>query len=348
MKGTQDVRRVWHGMTALVLAGALLASWGCASSGAGPKVTTTVEELMAKTKPENEQIKELNAKLFSSVSGSPQFEDYILNEGDLIQVSVFESKDLNTEARIGARGFVTLPLLGPVKLKGLTTRDAEQLIENLYREKYLQDPHVSIFVKEQMGGKITILGSVNKSGSFDYPSRQRLLDVLALSGGLSDKAGRTVQIRRKGENPERPDTYLIDLEELIEQGRAELNIEIYPGDVIFVPEAGMVYVDGAVGKPGAYPIKKQMTVHEAIVAAGGLRPTASQGDIKLIRYMPGGAREVVKLSLNDIQSGRAQEMTVQDRDVVFVETSTLEALVYGLRLNLGMGLVGIGYTPPPH
>jgi polysaccharide export outer membrane protein len=188
---------------------------------------------------------------------------------------------------------------------------------------------------------------VEKSGSFDYPARQRLLDALALAGGLSETAGRTVQIRRKGENPERPDTYLVDLDQLIEEGHSELNLEILPGDVIFVPEARMVYVDGAVREPGAYPIRREMTVQQAIVEAGGLRTTASEGNIKLVRYMPGGSREVVQLSLNDIQNGKAQEMTVRDRDVVFVETSTFEAMIYGLRLNLGMGLMGIGYSPPP-
>ena len=334
----------------VLLAGLSLLLWvglvGCASKG-GPQPTTSLEKVVAQTEAESGAVKEMNAKIFSSAGSPPTFEDYILNEGDLVQVSIFEAPDLNKEVRISARGFATLPLVGPVELKGLTTREAEQRIEDLYRTKYVRDPHVSLFVKEQFGGKITLLGALNKPGSYDYPARQRLLDVLALGGGLSDKAGRTVQVRRKGENPERPDSYLVDLEELIDKGRAELNLEILPGDVIYVPDAGMVYVDGAVNKAGAYPIKKQMTVQEAIVAAGGLSNTADQGNIKLVRYMESGSREVVQLSLADIQQGKARAVTVRDRDVIFVETSTMQALVYGLRLNLGMGLVGIGYTPPP-
>jgi polysaccharide export outer membrane protein len=342
MKANHDGKRAWGWA---LIAAAVIGLYGCTMGGLKP--TTTLDAVMAQTDPESAAIKDLNAKLFASAGGVPEFQDYILNEGDLIQVSVFEAPELNTEVRIGARGFVTLPLLGSVEVKGLTTVNAEQLIEDLYREKYLQDPHVSIFVKERFGGKITVLGSVEESGSFDYPARQRLLDALALAGGLSETAGRTVQIRRKGENPERPDTYLVDLDQLIEEGHSELNLEILPGDVIFVPEARMVYVDGAVREPGAYPIRREMTVQQAIVEAGGLRTTASEGNIKLVRYMPGGSREVVQLSLNDIQNGKAQEMTVRDRDVVFVETSTFEAMIYGLRLNLGMGLMGIGYSPPP-
>lgn len=333
-----------RGLFRVGAAAVLAAALGCAASS-GPAPTATLDEVVAKTAPKKAAVDDLNAKLFASVQGAPEFQDYVLHQGDLITVSIFEAPELNTETRIGARGFATLPLLGPVELAGRTTSDAERHIEELYRQKYLQNPHVTIFLKEQFGGKITILGAVQKSGSYDYPARQNLLDVLALAGGLSEKAGRMVQLRRKVEDRDRPETYLIDLEQLIEEGRAELNMAVLPGDVIFVPEAGMVYVDGAVRKPGAYPIKKEMTVQEAIVQAGGLAKTADEGDIKLVRYQDDGSREVVKLALKDIQQGKAQQVTVQDRDVIFVETSTLQAMVYGLRLNLGMGLVGIGYTP---
>jgi polysaccharide export outer membrane protein len=344
--GKRVLRRLFTEAPAVVVWVVAAAALGCAVPS-GPVPTASLEDVVAESRPRNAAVEDLNAKLFASVQGAPEYQDYILHQGDLITVSVFEAPELNTETRIGARGFATLPLLGPVELAGRTTSEAERFIEDRYRQKYLQNPHVTIFLKEQFGGKITVLGAVEKSGSYDYPARQSLLDVLALAGGLSDKAGRMVQLRRKVENQDRPETFLIDLEQLIEEGRAELNLTVLPGDVIFVPEAGMVYVDGAVRKPGAYPIKKEMTVQEAIVQAGGLSKTADEGDIKLVRYREDGSREVVKLSLQAMRQGKASQVTVRDRDVVFVETSTLQAMVYGLRLNLGMGLVGIGYTPPP-
>ena len=79
-------------------------------------------------------------------------------------------------------------------------------------------------------------------------------------------------------------------------------MEIKSGDVIYVPEAGTVYVDGAVKKPGSYPIKKQMSINEAIAAAGGLTMSANQDDVKLVRYMEGGRREVVQLTKENTQS----------------------------------------------
>ena len=184
---------------------------------------------------------------------------------------MFEADELKAETRVSSRGFVSLALIGPVEVRGLTTREAEQKVEDLYRQKYLQNPHLSIFVKEQLGGKITLLGAVKSPGSIPYLTRQRLLDVLATAGGLSDKAGRTVQVRRANEDPSlQPMTFMIDLDELIKEGSEEMNLEIKRGDVIFVPEAGMIYVDGAVKKPGNYPITQVMTVQEAIVTAGGV------------------------------------------------------------------------------
>ncbi len=320
----------------------------CNCGGPQLKPTTSLEEVLSEQEQRQAEVKELNRALFASVESAPSYEDYLIGEGDLLSVSIFEAPELNTEARVSARGYITLPLLGPVEIKGLTASEAEQKIEDLYRRKYLQDPHVTIFVKEQYAAKITLLGAVNKPGTYDYPSRQRLLDVLAMCGGLSDKAGKIVQVRRKIKGKDRPEVYLVDLDELIRKGRAELNIPIYGGDVIFVPEGGVVYVDGAVRKPGMYPIKGRMTVQEAIIAAGGFSSIADESSIKLIRVDDRGKREVLKISLNELQQGKARDLFVQDRDVVFVETNEIEALFYGLRLNLGMGLVGLGYMPPPH
>lgn len=332
-------RLLWVGITLLLA--------GCAGGGSGPRPTATLDEVVARENGSKQEVKDINSKLFASVSNAPQAKDYLLGEGDLLQINVFEADELKTETRIGARGFVTLPLLGPVEVKDLTTREAEQKIEDLYRRKYLQNPHVSVFVKEQVSGKITLLGALNKPGTYSYMTRQRLLDVLALGEGLSDKAGRMVQVRRSVENAPQPTTYMVDLEEIIQNGQSDMNLEIKGGDVVYVPEAGTVYVDGAVRKPGNYPIKTAMSVQEAIAAAGGLSTTADEGDIKLVRANTDNTREVVKVSIKDLRQDSKQSLAVKDRDVIFVETNKMEALLYGLRFNVFGGLFGIGYQPPP-
>lgn len=316
---------------------------GCGSGG--PKATAKLEDIVAQETSAKQEVKQLNEQLFASVSSAPKSEDYLISQGDLLQVSVFEDKTLDTEARVSARGVVTLPLIGAMDVKGLTTQEAEQKIEDAYRQRYLHDPHVSIFVKEQMGSKITLLGALEKPGTYDYMTRQRLLDVLALGGGLSEKSGRMVQVRRPGDDPAHPSTLLIDLDDLIENGKLELNIEINGGDVIYVPDAGTIYVDGAVRKPGTYPVNQTMTVQEAIVAAGGFRSTAAENRIKLVRAMKDGKREVVEMGTGDLKNDSAANIEVKDKDVIFVETNKIEELIYGLKLSIG-GLVGFGYSPP--
>jgi polysaccharide export outer membrane protein len=283
----------------------------------------------------------------ASVKSSPTLKDYVIGEGDLLQVSVFEDQDLKTETRVGARGFVSLPLIGSVQVDGLTTREAEQRIEDLYRAKYIQQPHVSIFVKEQVSGKITLMGAFKKTGTFPYLARQNLFDAMALGEGLLDTAGKMVQVRRGLRDSDRPTTFLIDLDQLVRGGGDELNIEIKSGDVIYVPDAGMVYVDGAVRKPGNYPIKRKMNVPEAIVAAGGFAPYAEESAVKLVRLQGDGKEpEIVQLSFKDLQQNAGHNVDVKDRDIIFVETNKVEAVVYGLTITGLGGVVGAGYRPP--
>jgi polysaccharide export outer membrane protein len=244
---------------------------------------------------------------------------------------------------VGARGFITLPLVGPVEVNGLTPREAEQKIEDLYRQKRLiKDPHINIFVQEQQGAKITVMGAVKKPGTYDYPARRHLMDVLAVAEGLSDQAGKVVQIRRTDSASGKPSTFVVDMDAMVKLGQSELNIEIQRGDVIYVPDAGMVLVDGAVRTPGNYPIKRNMIVSEAILAAGGFMTIADRGKVKLVRYVD-GKREIV--DINETESSESgSHVQVQDRDIVFVETDALRATFFGLNLNL-MGY-GMGYNPP--
>ena len=338
--------RIPRFLTPLLL---VVLAFGLLACGAkGPKVTTDIGQL-ATTSGEGDnamEVAELNNQLYASFTATPSYEDYVIGGGDLIQVSIFEAPDLNTESRVSARGGVTLPLLSTVEVAGMSVREAEQLVEGLYREKYLQDPHVTIFVKEQFGSKITLMGSLNKPGTYDFYARMNLMDVLALAEGLSDTAGRIVQIRRKAESDQPSQALIIDLDQMVKEGREELNVAIKGGDVVYVPEAGSVYVDGAVRKAGSYPIRQEMSVQEAIVAAGGLQSFADPKNVKLVRYVGKGKREVAKLSIDDMRRGEAAELKIQDRDVIFVESSPASAFFQGLRLNLGTGLLGVGYSAP--
>lgn len=332
------------GSTALFLA-ALIPCLACGARG--PAVTTDLDQLAESAAAEYNRLEvaELNGQ-FREAAASPDPLNYVLGGGDLVRISVFEAPELNTEARIGARGNVTLPLLNAVVIAGLSVSEAERHVERLYREKYLQDPHVSIFVTEQFGSKITLMGALRKPGTYDHYASLSLMDVLAMAGGLSDAGGRTVQVRRKGATDGETETLVIDLDQMIKDGREDLNVAIRGGDMVYVPEAGAVYVDGAVRRAGAYPVRPEMSVREAIVAAGGAQAFADTTDVRLVRYLGQGRREVARLSLDGPDSLDADRVRLRDRDVIFVPSSPGGTFIQGLRLTLGTGLVGVGFTPP--
>src|SRR5208337_1099834 len=116
----------------------------------GPQPNAKLEDVVAQDSGSRQEVRAINERLYASVKSAPTLKDYVIGEGDLLQVSIFEAQDLKSEGRVGARGFVSLPLLGAVEVQRLTTGEAEQKIEELYRAKYLQHPHVNIFVKEQV------------------------------------------------------------------------------------------------------------------------------------------------------------------------------------------------------
>jgi polysaccharide export outer membrane protein len=314
---------------------------GCASA---PPPNAKLEDLTAGQDVDRQEIRAINEKLFASVKSAPTLKDYVLGEGDLLQISVLEDQDLKAEARVGARGFVSLPLIGSVEVKNLTTREAEQKIEDIYKAKYLRNPHVNIFVREQVSGKITLLGAFKKTGTFPYLCRQNLFEAMSLGEGLNDTAGKMVQVRRGSSDSDQPETFLVDLDVLTLGGGDQANIEIRSGDVIYVPEAGMVYVDGAVRRPGNYPIKKKMNVPEAIIAAGGLRVSADQNAVTLIRSKgDGGKPDIAKFSLKDVQENSSSNIQVKDRDIIFVGTNQAVAFITGFTLYGPWGGAGINY-----
>ncbi len=273
--------------------------------------------------------------------------DYLLGPGDLIAVKVFESEALNTEVRVSSRGAINVPLIGDVMVMNMTTAEAEQLIEGLYKKDYIHDPHVAIYIKEHLSKQITLVGAVVDPGTYDYVSRKKLLDVLAIGQGLTDKAGSLAYITRKEYKTGEMVNYAVNLDELVKNGNMALNYTIQGGDVIFIPESGQCFIDGAVRKPGTYPLRSNMTITEAIAIAGGLAGYADDDSIKLIRYMGRGKqRQIVSLSYNDLQGGVGATLILKDQDIIFAESSATGKLFSGAGFTLGFMGTGVSFKNP--
>ena len=107
----------------------------------------------------------MNEKILAQAQMNTDPGEYLLGSGDLIRISVFEADELETKVRINSRGYVALPLLEKVHLKGLTAIEAEEKIEGMYKEGFIKDPHVSIFVEEQISQRLTLVGQFRNPGT---------------------------------------------------------------------------------------------------------------------------------------------------------------------------------------
>ena len=111
-------------------------------------------------------------------------EDYRIGPSDLLEISVFQVPELSRTVRVNARGALTLPLIGQIQAGGLTGQQLEALLAQKLKETYLQDPQVSVFIKEFISQRVTVGGNVNKVGVFPISGKTTLMQAIAMAGGL--------------------------------------------------------------------------------------------------------------------------------------------------------------------
>ncbi len=164
------------------------------------------------------------------------------------------------------------------------------------------------------------------------------------AGGITNKAGNIARVRRVGKTSQETGAYVVDLDRLINEGATELNIPIHGGDVIFVDEGGMFYVDGAVRRSGAFPIKATTTLEEAIMIAGGFLSYADAEDVILVRRNSENKRVVKHMNLEIAKHG---SYPVKDGDILVVGSTFWGRVASGSGFSLGIPFIGgISYSNP--
>jgi len=243
----------------------------------------------------------------------------IIGGGDLLKVSVFGVQALDEQVRVSAKGYVSLPLIGDVHIAGLTTGEAQSVIQHkLVEGNFMVDPQVSVFEMEYASQGVSVLGEVQKPGVYPMLGVHRLFDVLSLAGGMTPKAGSSVTLSHR-DNPAEPRN--ISLGGDVAKASAA-NIEVLPGDTVVVSRAGVVYVVGDVKDPMGITMDNgsEMTVLKAIAMAGGANITAALNASKIIRRTKQGPQET-PLELKKIMSAKAPDPKLEAEDIVFVPNS---------------------------
>jgi polysaccharide export outer membrane protein len=269
---------------------------------------------------------------------------FTIAAGDLIEVSVYGVPELSQKTRVNNSGDLDMPLLGYTHVEGLTTADAQALIEKrLIDGGYIKNPHVSLFTTEYARG-VSVLGEVIRPGVYPLVGSHSLLDLISTAQGFTASAGREVSITRK-DDPNHPLSVMLSNDPA---KNVPSNIEIQPGDTIVVSKGAIVYIVGEVVKPSGFVIDPEqgMTITKVLAMALGPLRGASLDKTKIVRKTPTGLQEI-PVQLKKLMRANGQDIALQAEDIVFIPGSgagkgvgkrSLEAIV---QVATGLAI----YTP---
>ena len=236
---------------------------------------------------------------FSCLASPVDNLDYLVGEGDVLKILVYDNPDLETTTRISGKGTISFPLIGETLIEGHNVYEVGQIISRKLAKGFIIDPQVSVFVQEFRSQKTVIMGEVKLPGLYELSGPTSLMEVISTAGGLTVDAGDLVTIKRK--NPSQPDSdqiISVNLRNLLEKKENVSNLIIIDGDSVFVPRAGVFYVTGQVNKPAAYKLEQGTSVIKAITMAGGFTELASQRKIQIIRKVDTEEVVLKKVSLH--------------------------------------------------
>jgi polysaccharide export outer membrane protein len=262
-----------------------------------------------------------------------------IGPGDLIEVTMFANSDLSGRYRVNEMGDIVVPLIGRVHVAGMTADEAATTIEKLYVEGQILLPansHATVFITEYATQGITINGEVRAPGVYPALGVHKLNDLIAGAGGITPLAASHIVITHR-DDPGNPTT--------VEYNPSALkpiiaDVQIFPGDSILVPRAGVVYVAGNVVRPGAYVLdgRRALTVEEAIALSGGGGHASALKRVQLVRTMADGRKEAITIPVNMIFKGKAPDVALLDGDILYVPTSNARLVTeQAITSALGIG-----------
>lgn len=174
-------------------------------------------------------------------------QDYTIRERDVLKITVYEHPDLSLNLRVASDGTITFPLIGTLKVSGLTEKEVQEKIRALLADGYIVNPQVSVIVEEYKDF-IYVTGEVKKPGAYQYEEGMNVLKAVTLAGGFTDKASkRRIRVIRKLQNSngvvpvhQQDETQNAennrDIRETIEL-KVKLDDPVEPNDIIIVPES---------------------------------------------------------------------------------------------------------------
>jgi len=310
-----------------------------------PTIAQTPSEEIPSTATESQSAGTLGLASTSAEKGNPPSTpgiNYVIGPEDMMEIQVFEVSDLNATVRVANDGSVTLALLGKVLASGLTAPSLQRELEALYSQKYVVNPQVSVFIKEFHSRPVSVIGAVEHPGLYTITAPRKLIDVLAMAGGLATRqnggAGNAVIVTRPGGfgNLElsqgmrliAPDKLEVNLSRLLFSHDDSVNIDVHPLDTISVKKGEYVYVVGlGVQSPGQLSLEDRggITVSQALAMSQGFSANAAKKNGFIMRQAEDGTRTKIPVNLEGIMNGKSPDVAMNANDVLFVPNNAQKA-----------------------
>jgi polysaccharide export outer membrane protein len=248
----------------------------------------------------------------------PEEEGYRVGAGDVIEVETFSHEEISGEFTVGPTGAIVFPLLGSVQVGGKTPADVAALLESLLEKDYYVDVQLRVEMEVFASQPVTLLGEIQKPGTYYLEGRTSLTQLLAKAGGLKASAGPTLELRRvtrvDGEGP--PPPMVFETSEIL-SGEIGRDVFLQAGDVLSVAAKKLYFITGEVARPGQYEITLGMTLMQAVSQAGGAGKFASQS--LEVHRLTNGEKEILSFDLSQIRKGRVVDPAIQAGDVIYVK-----------------------------
>jgi polysaccharide export outer membrane protein len=270
-----------------------------------------------------------------------QFPAYVLGPADVITLHAVDVEEIsNKPIWIDTDGFINLPLVGRLKVGGMTIEEAESQLNDRLRT-YVKDPHVVVAVTDFRSQPVSVLGMVGNPGVHQLQGRKTLLEILSQAGGMKPEAGATAKITRRIEYGEIPlpgatvdasgqfSIAPVRLKAITDGLSPEENILIRPHDVISVPKGEIVYVIGEVKKSGGFVLsdRKKTTVMEVLAMAEGMSPDANRKKAEILRLVSEQEeRSKIVVNLDKIFAGKETDVALQAEDILVISTDAVKKI----------------------
>jgi polysaccharide biosynthesis/export protein len=255
-----------------------------------------------------------------SLCAQEQKESLLIGPGDLVQIDVMDTPEMEQQVRVLDNGMINLAYLGDLKIAGLTPAAAAKKVQlALIQENVMRHPQVTVRIQESVSGAVSVLGEVKSPGTYSVTRPESILKVLSMAGGLGEMANRHIAIQRPGSA--NAITYFMSNDAAQAINGA---VEVFPGDMVVVPKAPFIYIMGDVVRPGGYAItstESRLTVLQAIAIAGSANKTSVESKVRLIRTLPAGGVEELPVRLDLIQKGKQPDVNLRPNDIIYVPFS---------------------------